>query len=206
MALRAFGALAARRGVRRLVLLSARGEEAGRVEEEAVRESGAEWTILRAGWLAQAFSESCLRGAVANGEVALPVGDAREPFVDADDIADVAVAALTEPGHAGRILELTGPRALTFADAISEIARASGRPVRSRRVTPDEFANGLLARGVSAAEVEGLLHRFATVVEGANAFPSDGVERVLGRGPRDFGWYARRAAAADAWGWSNGRA
>src|SRR5919108_1235968 len=126
----AFARLAVERGVPRLVLLAGRGEAEAEEAEQAVRDSGAELTIVRSTWFAQNFSEDYMLDAVLSGEVALPAGDTPEPFVDADDIADVAVAALTEEGHVGELYELTGPRLLTFAEAVAEIAQATGREIR----------------------------------------------------------------------------
>src|SRR5690606_32536934 len=117
-------------GIRRVILLSGRGEEEAQKTERVVQESGADWTSVRCSWFFQNFSENYLREPVAAGEVVLPAGDVREPFVDADDIADVAFAALTEDGHVGRLYELTGPRMLTFAEAVDEISSATGREIR----------------------------------------------------------------------------
>ena len=132
--------LARAAGVRRLVLLSGRGEEEAERAEDVVRDSGLEWSIVRATWFAQNFSEGNFADDVAAGTVALPVGDVLEPFVDADDIADVAVAALTDDRHVGQTYELTGPRLLTFADAVSEIATATGRELRFESVSMDDYA------------------------------------------------------------------
>ncbi len=195
----AFAALAVERGVRRLVLLSGRGEEGAERAEEAVRASGAEWTILRASWFAQNFSENFMVEPLLAGELALPAGEVREPFIDVDDIADAAVAALTEDGHAGQLYDLTGPRALTFAEAVEEIARASGRPMRYVTITPDVFAAGLAEAGVPADLTALLMELFTTVLDGRNEHVTDGVRRALGREPRDFADYARDAAAAGAW-------
>ena len=129
--------LALERGARRIVLLSGRGEEEAERAEAVVQGSGIDWTILRCSWFAQNFSESYLREPLVGGEVVLPTGDVAEPFVDADDIADVAVAALTEDGHVGRLYELTGPRMLTFPEAVAEIAAATGREIRYARVSPE---------------------------------------------------------------------
>jgi uncharacterized protein YbjT (DUF2867 family) len=129
-AVRSFADLAVQAGVRRLVLLSGRGEEEAQRAERVVQEAGVEWTIVRCAWFSQNFSENYLLEPLLSGEVVLPAGDVREPFVDADDIADVAVAALTEDGHAGEVYELTGPRMLTFADAVAEIGEATGREIR----------------------------------------------------------------------------
>ena len=141
--IRAFATTAVASGVGRLVLLSGRGEEEAEVSERAVQESGADWTILRASWFAQNFSEHFLLEPVLGGVIALPAGDVAEPFVDVDDIADVAVAALTEDGHAGQLYELTGPRLLTFADAADEIAKATGRDIQYRV----GLAGGVRGRG-----------------------------------------------------------
>ena len=122
-AVRSFAELAVGEGVRRLVLLSGRGEEEAQRAERVVQEMGVEWTVVRCSWFNQNFSENYLLEPILSGKVVLPAGDVPEPFVDADDIADVAVAALTEEGHAGEIYELTGPKLLTFAEAIAEISR-----------------------------------------------------------------------------------
>ncbi len=135
--------LAVAGGTRRLVLLSGRGEEEAQRAEAELQRSGADWTIVRCSWFSQNFSEDFLREPVLAGEVALPVGDVPEPFVDADDIADVAVAALTEDGHAGELYELTGPRLLTFADAVGEIADATGRDIRVTPVSHHDYAEEL---------------------------------------------------------------
>jgi uncharacterized protein YbjT (DUF2867 family) len=136
---RSFVDLAVERDVRRIVLLSGRGEEEAQNAEQVVRESGADWTIVRSSWFAQNFSEGFFRDGILDGELVLPVGEIPEPFVDADDIADVAVKALTEAGHGGRLYEVTGPRMLTFAEAVarsttSKSPRKSTRSPLQRRV------------------------------------------------------------------------
>jgi len=186
-------------GTRRLVLLSGRGEEEAQRAEAAVQVSGADWTIVRCSWFSQNFSEDYLREPVLAGEVTLPVGDVPEPFVDADDIADVAVAALTDDRHIGRLYELTGPRLLTFADAVGEIGAATGRDIRFTRVSEQAYTAELAGYGVPADVVSLLRYLFGEVLDGRNAIVSDGVQRALGRPARDFREYARRAAAAGAW-------
>jgi len=127
------------------------------------------------------------------------VDGVREPFVDAGDIADVAVAALTEAGHAGQPYELTGPRLLTFAEAVHEIAGATGREIRLLPVPVDEFAASLFAHDVPAHAVSLLTHLFTEVLDGRNASLTDGVHRALGRQPRDFRDCARDTAATGVW-------
>jgi uncharacterized protein YbjT (DUF2867 family) len=198
-AVRALAQLAVQNDVRRLVLLSGRGEEEAQRAEKAVQESGADWTIVRCSWFNQNFSEGSFADLVLAGEVTLPAGDVPEPFVDADDIADVAVAALTEDGHVGQLYELTGPRLLTFADAVDEIAAASRRLVRFVPVSLDEFSGAIAELGEPDDVVWLLGYLFGEVLDGRNAHLTDGVQRALGRPPRDFRDYARTAAAAGAW-------
>ena len=191
--------IAVQGGTRRLVLLSGRGEEEALRAEAELQASGADWTIVRCSWFNQNFSEDYLREPVLAGEVTLPVSDVPEPFVDAEDIADVAVAALTDDRHVGQLYELTGPRLLTFADAVGEIGAASGRDVRLARVSGEEFASGLAGHGVPADVISLLRYLFTEVLDGRNANLADGVQRALGRPARDFREFARRAAAGGAW-------
>jgi len=203
-AVRSFAKLAVENGVRRLVLLSGRGEPEAEHAELALREvvdakAGAEWTILRSTWFMQNFSEDYMLEHVLSGEIRLPAGDVPTPFLDADDIADVAVAALTEEGHAGQLYELTGPRSLTFAEAAAEIAEAAGREVRYVPVSLEEHAAEAAEHGVPAEVVDLLTYLFAEVVDGRNADTTDGVRLALGREPKDFADYAREAAATGVW-------
>ena len=198
-AVASFTSVAARRGVERIVLLSGRGEEEAERAERVVQRAGIEWTIVRCAWFAQNFSESYLLEPVLAGEVALPAGDVPEPFVDAEDIADVAAAALTEHGHAGRLYELTGPRLLTFADAIGEIASATDREIAFVPVSTDEYSSLLAEHGVPGEYVSLLAYLFTEVLDGRNARLGDGVQRALGREPRDFRDFAREAAATGIW-------
>lgn len=186
-------------GVRHLVLLSGRGEEEAERAEDVVRASGLDWTILRCSWFSQNFSENYLLDPILGGEVILPAGDVPEPFVDADDIADVAVAAVTEDGHTGKLYELTGPRLLTFAQAIEEISGATGRDIRYVPVSAEEYAAALRAEGVPADFVWLVDYLFTTVLDGRNASLADGVQRALGREPRDFADYARATASTGVW-------
>jgi uncharacterized protein YbjT (DUF2867 family) len=198
-AIRSFTDLAVASGVQRLALLSGRGEPEAQRCEQLVRNSGAEWTLLRASWFCQNFSENHLLEPVLAGEVALPVGNVGEPFVDAGDIADVAVAALTEDGHAGRLYELTGPRLWTFAEAVAEIGRVTRRNIRYVELSIEEYASGLTKAQLPQELVTLLTHLFTEVLDGRNASLADGVERAVGRPPRDFTEYAREAAATGIW-------
>jgi uncharacterized protein YbjT (DUF2867 family) len=195
----AFAELAVRSGIPRLVLLSGRGEEEAERVDEAVRDSGAELTILRSTWFAQNFSESFWLEEILAGELTLPAGKVPEPFVDADDIADVAVAALTDDRHIGQVYELTGPRLLTFAEAVTEISQAAGREIRYVPVSIEDYAARAAEQGVPGDVIDLLTYLFAEVLDGRNAHLADGVQRALGRAPRDFGDYAHDAAATGVW-------
>jgi uncharacterized protein YbjT (DUF2867 family) len=164
-----------------------------------VRRSGATWTIIRASWFAQNFSEGQMLDAVRGGVLAFPAGDVAEPFIDIDDIADVAAEALTGDRFDGQILELTGPRLLTFADAVAAISAATGRPVRYQPISLAEYRE-VLAQQVPAETAAFLYELFAHVLDGHNAQVSDGVPRALGRPARDFADFARAAAASGVWG------
>ncbi|GII95918.1 SDR family oxidoreductase [Sinosporangium siamense] len=168
-----------------VVVLSARG--AGfHPAEDVVRKLAAEWTVLRPTWFFQNFNEDLFAPAVEAGELALPAGDGSEPFIDADDIADVAVAALTQDGHAGQTYDLSGPESLTWAEAAAHIERALGRPFAYRACPPEEFHASLTAAGVPEDLTELLVQSMLEIAGGESAYLSDGVQRALGRPPRSF--------------------
>jgi uncharacterized protein YbjT (DUF2867 family) len=194
----AFAHLAVQAGVQRLVLLSGRGEQEALRAEEIVQACGAEVTVLRCSWFTQNFTEGTFVPDVLSGEVMLPVGSVREPFLDADDIADAAVAALLDNGHAGRLYELTGPRLMSFEDAVAEIASVTGRPITFHPVPLEEYAAILNSVGVSADEVALVTYLFSEVLDGRNESVTDGVRQVLGRSPRDLRDSVRTALAAGA--------
>ncbi len=195
----AFARQAVASGARRLVVLSGRGEPQAEAAERAVAAAGADWTVVRCAWFMQNFSEAFFAEPLQEGTLALPVDGVREPFVDCDDVADVAVAALTEDGHAGRVYELTGGRLLSFEQAVAEISVASGRRLNFVPVTPEQYADGMRGAGVPEEVIALTNHLFAEVLDGRNESLADGVGAALGRPPRDFADYAAAAAAAGAW-------
>ncbi|HZM42437.1 MAG TPA: hypothetical protein VFB94_25145 [Acidimicrobiales bacterium] len=198
-AVRAFAELAIEHGVTRLVMLTGRGEDEAQRGERAIRSTGADVTIVRCAWFMQIFSEDYLLDSIRDGEVVLPAFEGQlDPFVDTDDIADVALTALTEPGHAGQVYELTSPRLLDFPTAIAEIAQASGRDITYVPVSVEDYAAGAAELGVPAEFVEVLTHLFTEVL-GNSAYVTDAVPRVLGRPARDFRDYATRTAATGIW-------
>lgn len=198
-AIRAFTQLAVESDVQRLVLLSGRGEEEAQACERIVQEAGVSWTIVRAGWFSQNFSEGAFLDMVKDGTITLPAGEVPEPFVDVDDIADVAVAALTEDGHDYEIYEVTGPRLMTFSDAAKEISRATGREIHFVSIPQAAFNQAIRESGLPDDYVWLLNYLFETVLDGRNAYLCDGVQRALGRAPKDFADFARQIAESDTW-------
>ncbi|MPY49376.1 Rossmann-fold NAD(P)-binding domain-containing protein [Streptomyces acidicola] len=190
-----FSQFAVAHGTRRLVLLSGRGEEGAVASEDSLKKSGADWTVVRCDWFNQNFSESFFLEPVLAGELALPTGECVEPFVDADDIADVAVAALTDDRHIHATYELSGPRLLSFRDVADELSAATGRTITHIPVSSDDYRAALVEAG-QPAEFADL---FAIILDGRNASLVNGVQEVLDREPRDFSAYARDTAATGVW-------
>lgn len=197
--IQAFVKHAKTQGVKRLVLLSGRGEAEAQACEKIVQESSLEWTIIRAGWFNQNFSEGSFLGMVQTGQITLPAGDIAEPFVDVDDIAEVAVAALTEPGHRNEVYEVTGPRLMTFADVANELSKATGREISYIHIPQEAFLAGVSESGAPGEVLWLLDYLFTAVFDGRNAYLADGIQRALGRPPKDFSDYAREVATTDAW-------
>jgi uncharacterized protein YbjT (DUF2867 family) len=194
-----FAEQAVAHGAGRLVLLSGRGSHNALAAERALRESGADWTIVRSSWFAQNFTEGFLTDQVRSGELAFPAGQVAEPFIDADDVAEVAVAALTEDRHIGQVYEVTGPRLLTFGGAAAELAAAIGRPLRYRPITFDQFADALIQTGAPVKAVAVTVAVLQEILNGRNAHLADGVQRALGRRASDFADYARATTQTAVW-------
>lgn len=194
----AFAHKAVELGVKRLVLLSGRGEEGAQRAERYLQDSGADWTIVRCAFFNQNFDEN-FADSIRAGVLAMPAGDTAEPFVDANDIADVVVASLTDDRHIGELYELTGPRLLTLEDAARDLTVAIGREVKYVSVTAEEFGAELGAHGMPEADATHLAELLTEVLDGRSSFLADGVERALGRAPRDFADYARDTAATGVW-------
>lgn len=185
-------------GVERLVLLSGRGEHHARLGEAAVEAAGPKVTIVRSTWFAQNFSEGYLRDPILAGVLPMPGGSITDPIIDIDDVADVVVAALTEDGHAGETYEVTGPRLMSWTDMAEELGRAIGRPIRHVPISFEEFhANVAASGGDFVADVFTQIAR--ETLDGRNAQVCDGVQRALGRPPRDFTEFAATAARNGAW-------
>ena len=185
--------------VKHLVLLSGRGEEEAQASEAIIQASGIDWTIVRASWFNQNFSEGAFVDMVQAGQITLPDVSTPEPFVDVDDIAEVAVVALTQPGHAGELYEVTGPRMLTLADIAEELSNATDQIIKYTPVPHDAFVQSVAESGAPQDVLWMLDYLFATVLDGRNAYITDGVQRALGREPKDFADYARDVASTGLW-------
>ncbi|MEU0465238.1 SDR family oxidoreductase [Amycolatopsis sp. NPDC006131] len=209
---RPFVERAVRHGVEQIVLASGRGidnpdyakDSGGILEgvldsEAAVRESGLKWTISRPGWFSQNFSEGFFVRDIRAGELRLPGGDGAVSFIDAEDIAEVVVAALTEDGHSGQIYELSGPRAVTLAEAVATISEAAGREIRYVPLSVENYVAELVQQGLPRADAEAFADVIAPIRSGADEYVSDGVQRALGRPPRTFAEFAKSTAAAGGW-------
>ena len=204
--IRSFVDKAVAQGIKRLVLLSGRGEAEAQACERIVQAADVEWTVVRASWFMQNFSEGEFLDMVLDGVITLPAADVPEPFIDVNDIADVAVAALTEEGHAYEIYEVTGPRMLTFTELAREIAVAAGRDVQFLQVPKEAFSQAIADSGAPEDVAWLLDYLFETILDGRNAYVCDGVQRALGREPTDFADYAHRIAARGTWNADAGEA
>jgi uncharacterized protein YbjT (DUF2867 family) len=197
--IRQFIAIAREVGLRHLVLLSGRGEHGAERAEKILINSGLNWNVVRSSWFMQNFSEGFMTDGITGGNLVLPAGDTVEPFVDVDDIADVAVAALTRPELVNRLFEVSGPRALTFAQCVEEISKAVGYPVRFTSIEIDVFLGELAAQGMPDEMLWLMRELFTVVFDGRNSKPANGVQEALGRPATDFSDYVRKVVASGAW-------
>jgi len=194
-----FTSLAAESGVTKMVLLSGRGEKEAQLCEQVVMNTAKTWTIVRASWFNQNFSESVFLDPILAGHVALPRAEALEPFTDADDIADVVVETLIDDKHNGQTYELTGPRLMTLPQAIAEISKATGRNIHFQPLTLEENVQLLRTYQLPEDYVWLVNYLFAEVLDGRNSTVSYDIEKVLGRKATDFSEYARATAATGVW-------
>jgi uncharacterized protein YbjT (DUF2867 family) len=198
-----FVKLAADTGVERVVLLSSGAIEEMHDErlleaERLVKESGINWTILRSSWFDQNFDEGFFQPGVMAGAVCMPVGDVRQVFVDAEDVGAVAAVALTADGHAGNTYAVTGPRALTFAEAVATIGEAIGRPLTFDGST-SAYVAMLVEVGMPQEQADLIASTFDGLRSRGDDEPTDTVRRLTGKEPIDFRDYVADAAKRGAW-------
>lgn len=197
--IRKFVEVAKDAGLQHLVLLSGRGEQGAERAEKVVMNSGMDWNVVRASWFMQNFSEGFMIEGIVGGELMLPAGDTVEPFIDIDDIADVAVAALTRTELRNRLFEVSGPRAMTFTQCVAEISEVVGYDVKFTQITIDEFLGALKAQGMPEGMLWLMRELFTVVFDGRNSTPATGVEEALGRPATDFSEYLRKVMDSGAW-------
>jgi len=187
-------------GVKKVVLLSGKGEKEAERCEDLIATSGLDYTLVRASWFNQNFSESFFVEPVLSGEVALPMPEAQIPFVDTDDIADVVTAALTGDQHNGKTYEVTGPRKITFAEAIAEISKATGRSISYHPITLKEYTESMKMAGLPADYIWLFEYLFREVLGNPkNQVVTNDVERILGRKAKDFAEFASETAETGVW-------
>ncbi|MFQ5866350.1 MAG: SDR family oxidoreductase [bacterium] len=198
-AIETFTSQAVKSGIRKMVLLSGRGEKEAELCEQVVMNAGADWTIVRASWFNQNFSEGFFLDPILAGHVALPKGEALVPFVDVDDIADIVVESLLDGKHNGQIYELTGPRQLTFKQVTEEISKVTGRDIQFSSITMDEYKAMLREYQVPEDYIWLINYLFTEVLVDKNSSVTNDIEKVLGRKAKDFSEYARETATTGIW-------
>jgi uncharacterized protein YbjT (DUF2867 family) len=194
-----FTTQAVKSGIQKLVLLSGKGEKEAELCEQVVMNAGADWTIVRASWFNQNFSESFLLDPILAGHVALPRADALIPFVDADDIADVVVESLLDDKHSGQIYELTGPRQLTFKQVTEEVSKITGRDIKFDSISIDEYTKMLGEYQVPEDIIWLINYLFTEVLVDRNSIVTNDIEKVLGREAKDFTEYVSETAKTGIW-------
>lgn len=190
-----FCTLAKIKGVQHITLLSGRGEPMARRCEKILAQSGVDWTVVRASWFNQNFSEGLFAQFIQEGELALPVDETPEPFIDIDDIADVVVDSLTKDKHKNKLYEVTGPECLSFRQLAEKFSQQLGREVSFTAVSLDDFTAQMKARGTEDGAIGALIYLFTEVLDGRNAHVAYGVESALGRPAKSFGDYINDNAA-----------
>lgn len=192
--------LAKEMGVKKMVLLSGKGEAEAEACEEIVMGSGIDYTIVRASWFNQNWSESFFLEPILSGEVALPMSDVLIPFVDADDIAEVAATVLLDDSYNGKIVEVTGPELITFKDIVNTISKTSNRTLNFHDITLEQYVEGMKQMQLPEDVVWLIEYLFSHVLTNPeNQKITNGIEQVLGRKAKTFLEYAEETAKTEVW-------
>lgn len=199
-AIEALTEAALKEGLEKVVLLSGKGETEAEACEAIVANSGLNYTLVRASWFNQNFSEGAFLDFVLAGQVALPMPEAEIPFVDADDIADVVAKVLVDDSYNGETITVTGPRKLTFANLVDYMAKGIGKEIQYIPISIEQFAEGMKAAGLPDSYVWLFSYLFKEVLGNPeNQDISDDVKRVLGREATDFTAYVDKTVATGVW-------
>ncbi|MEO9964181.1 MAG: NmrA family NAD(P)-binding protein [Reichenbachiella sp.] len=187
-------------GLEKVVLLSGKGEKEAEACEEIVADSGLNYTIVRASWFNQNFSESFLLDPILAGHVALPMREAQIPFVDVEDIADVVTKVLMEDSYNSETITVTGPNQLSFATVIDQIAKATDREIAFQPVSIPMYESMMKDAGLPDDYVWLFSYLFKEVLGNPeNQIISNDIERVLGRKAKDFSEYVARTKQTGVW-------
>ncbi len=192
--------LAKELGVKKMVLLSGKGETEAEACEKIVMNSGINYTIVRASWFNQNWSESFFLEPILSGEVALPMGDVLIPFVDANDIAEVASTVLLDDSFNGEIIEVTGPELITFKDIINMISKTSDRQLNFYDITLEQYVEGMKQMQIPDDVVWLIEYLFSYVLTNPNnQLVVHDIERILSRKAKPFLEYAQETAKTGIW-------
>lgn len=187
-------------GLEKVVLLSGKGETEAEACEDIVANSGLNYTLVRASWFNQNFSEGAFLEFVLNGTVALPMPDARIPFVDVNDIADVVAKVMVDDAYNGQTITVTGPQKRTFKEVVEIMAAATNKHIQFVPISIDEFKDGMQKAGLPDSYVWLFGYLFQEVLGNPeNQEVSEDVAKVLGRPAIDFETFAKQTAATGIW-------
>ena len=182
--------------VNKLVLLSGRGEVEAEACESVIQNSGMAWTIVRASFFMQNFSEGFWADSIISKEFVTPTITAKEPFVDTDDIADVVVEALLDSKHDGKTYELTGPELLSFQEVLNKLSIALKNDIQLIQVPIEEYKAILQSYQVPEDVIWLISYLFTKVLDGRNESVKNDVELVLNRKATSFDVYIQKAIEA----------
>ncbi|WP_372935451.1 NmrA family NAD(P)-binding protein [Mariniphaga sediminis] len=187
-------------GLDKVVLLSGKGESEAEACEDIVANSGLNYTLVRASWFNQNFSEGAFLEFILNGTVALPMPEAKIPFVDADDIAEVVTKVLMDDSYNGETVTVTGPRKMTFREAVETMAAEIGKEIHYQPISIEEFKDGMKAAGLPDSYIWLFSYLFEEVLGNPdNQVVSHDVQKVLGREAMDFKDYVAKTLTTDVW-------
>ncbi|WP_413289216.1 SDR family oxidoreductase [Bdellovibrio sp. HCB337] len=193
---------AKRRGVKKVVLMTAMGANASdetpfRRAEIELEKSGLTYNIVRPNWFMENFNTFWIQGIREHGKILLPAGKAKTSFIDAKDISAVIAKLLTTDKFDNKDFDLTGPQALDHDEVAKAISDVTGKKIVYQEIQPNELKVGLLAAGLPADYTEFLLAILGFLREGYSARTTTSVKDILGRAPGDIKQYAQ--AHKQAW-------
>ncbi|OEK00388.1 NmrA family transcriptional regulator [Roseivirga sp. 4D4] len=186
-------------GIKKLVILSGRGEHEAELCEQIIQQSGIDWSVVRADWFNQNFSESFFLDPILAGQVAVPRAETKIPFTDTDDIADVVVEALLDDQYTGEVLELTGPELWSMEEVIKEIAKVTNREIGFHSISLEDYTKMMRDHQVPDAYIWLINYLFTNVLDGRNSSTTNTIEEVLGRPAKRFSDYVKETAATGVW-------